>query len=103
MPRRLRPPTVANSIGDNVKKTNQAVEELSVKNQKSWYRTVQPTAIFENQLFSYKEAARYLSISETYLRRLKSKGKISFVAIGTRGIRFKVSALTRWVNQREVS
>lgn len=57
---------------------------------------------FENQLLSYKEAARYLRISEPYLRRLKQQGKIPFVEIGARGIRFRLSSLNAWVEEREI-
>jgi excisionase family DNA binding protein len=57
--------------------------------------------LFENQLFNYKEAARFLSISEPYLRRLKQRGKIPYVKIG-RGIRFRLSSLNSWVEKREI-
>ena len=59
-------------------------------------------AVFENQLFSYKEAARYLRISEPYLRRLKRQGRIAFVPIGSRGVRFRLSSLDKWVEEREI-
>lgn len=58
--------------------------------------------LFENQLFSYKEAARYLRISEPYLRRLKRQGRIAFVPIGSRGVRFRLSSLDKWVEEREI-
>lgn len=57
--------------------------------------------IFE-KLLSYKEAAQYLSMSESYLRRLKSKGKIPFVSISKRGVRFRVASLNVWIAEREV-
>ena len=59
--------------------------------------------ISDNQLLSYAQAAKYLSVSESYLRRLKSKGHIPFVFIGSRGVRFRVSSLNRWIEKREVS
>lgn len=58
--------------------------------------------LFENQLLDYKQAAQYLGICESYLRRLKSNGKIPFVSIGTRAIRFRVSSLDSWTQKREV-
>ena len=58
--------------------------------------------LFENQLLSYKEAARYLSLCESYLRRLKSKGLIAFVCVGDRAVRFRVSSLNSWIEKREV-
>jgi len=58
--------------------------------------------LFENQLLSYKEAAHYLSLCESYLRRLKSQGKIPYVSIGVRGVRFKVSSLNSWAEKREI-
>lgn len=57
---------------------------------------------FENNLLSYKQAAQYLSVSVSYLRRLKSKKKIAFVSIGSRGVRFRLGALNQWIEKREV-
>jgi excisionase family DNA binding protein len=62
-----------------------------------------PSEFFENQLLSYKQAARYLSVSEPYLRRLKSKGLVPFVLVGNRAVRFRVSSLNRWIEKREVT
>ncbi|MBI3556394.1 MAG: helix-turn-helix domain-containing protein [Deltaproteobacteria bacterium] len=59
--------------------------------------------IFENQLLSYSEAARYLSVSESYLRRLKALGQIACVLIGSRGVRFRVGSLNRWIEKREMT
>lgn len=57
--------------------------------------------LFDNRLLSYKEAARFLRISEPYLRRLKQKGKVPFVKIG-RSVRFRLSSLNSWVEKREI-
>lgn len=59
-------------------------------------------AIFENRLLSYKEAARYLGVSEPYLRRLKQRGQIAFVPVGSRAVRFRLSSLISWVDEREI-
>lgn len=61
------------------------------------------TLIFENQLFNYKQAARYLSVSESYLRRLKSHGQIACVLVGSRAVRFRVGSLNRWIEKREMT
>ncbi len=58
--------------------------------------------VFENQLLNYKQAAQYLSVSEAYLRRLKARGHIPFVLVSDRGIRFRVSSLNQWIEEREV-
>ena len=58
--------------------------------------------LFDNQLLTYHEAAKYLSISESYLRRLKGRNQIGFVPIGNRGVRFRVSSLNRWIDRKEV-
>lgn len=58
--------------------------------------------LFDNQLLGYKQAAKYLNLSESYLRRLKAQGKMPFVKIGVRGVRFRVSAINKWVAEREV-
>ncbi|HCM41531.1 MAG: hypothetical protein A2Z97_04220 [Bdellovibrionales bacterium GWB1_52_6] len=57
---------------------------------------------FENQLISYKQAAQYLSVCESYLRRLKTRNLIPFVLVGDRAVRFRVSSLNQWVEEREV-
>ncbi len=54
------------------------------------------------ELLSYKETAQYLSISEPYLRRLKQKGQIPYVLIGSRSIRFRVASLIAWIEKREI-
>lgn len=58
---------------------------------------------FENQLLTYSEAAKYLSISESYLRRLKAQKRIAFVPMGTRTVRFRVGSLNRWIEKREMT
>lgn len=57
---------------------------------------------FENRLLKYSEAAEFLSMSESYLRRLKARGEVPCVSIGSRGIRFSVASLSRWVEKREM-
>jgi excisionase family DNA binding protein len=59
--------------------------------------------LFENQLLSYAEAANYLSVSESYLRRLKTNGRVPFVPMGNRAVRFRVGSLNRWIEKREVT
>lgn len=59
--------------------------------------------IFENQLLNYKQAARYLSVSESYLRRLKGQGQVPCVLVGSRAVRFRVSSLNRWIEKREMT
>jgi excisionase family DNA binding protein len=59
--------------------------------------------ILENQLLNYKQAAKYLSVSESYLRKLKARGLVPHVFVGNRGVRFRVSSLNSWVSKREVT
>ena len=61
-----------------------------------------PPRLFDNQLLSYKQAAQYLCISEVYLRKLKAHGRMPFVSIGVRGVRFRVSSLNQWIREREI-
>ena len=58
-------------------------------------------SFFDGRLLTYKEAASYLSLSESYLRRLKKKKQIGCVCIGNRGVRFRLSTLNSWVEKRE--
>lgn len=58
--------------------------------------------LFDNRLLSYSEAAEYLCISESYLRRLKAEGQIAYVPIGSRNVRFRIASLSRWIEKREM-
>ncbi|WP_413289305.1 helix-turn-helix transcriptional regulator [Bdellovibrio sp. HCB337] len=83
-----------------------SIDEKNIQHQSPRLRTYQKVCetqvFFENQLLDYKKAAQYLGICESYLRRLKSKRKISFVEIGVRGVRFKVASLNKWIEEREI-
>ena len=57
---------------------------------------------FENRLLDYSEAAKYLSVSESYLRKLKLRRQIPFVPLGNRAIRFRVGSLNNWIEKREM-
>jgi excisionase family DNA binding protein len=62
-------------------------------------------SLVDRLLLNYKQAACYLSVSEPYLRRLKSLGKIPYVEFGSgrrRAIRFNIKSLDRWVETREI-
>lgn len=62
-------------------------------------------SLFDRLLLNYKQAACYLSVSEPYLRRLKSQGRIPYVEFGEgrrRSIRFSIRSLDRWVETREI-
>lgn len=65
-------------------------------------RSTTAPQFFENQLVDYKKASQYLGISESYLRRLKSQGKVPYVTIGQRGVRFRISSLNKWITEREI-
>jgi len=58
---------------------------------------------FENQLLTYKQAAQYLGISKPYLKRLKAQGLMPYVLVGDRAIRFRMSSLNRWIEDREIT
>lgn len=59
-------------------------------------------SLFDNRLLSYSEAAEYLSVSESYLRRLKAQKQIAYVPVGSRNIRFRVASLNNWIEKREM-
>lgn len=56
---------------------------------------------FENKLLKLNEAAQYLSLSESYIRRLVARGEIPYVKVG-RALRFSIASLNRWIEEREV-
>jgi|GEM_PF-808204 excisionase family DNA binding protein len=60
-------------------------------------------SLFDNRLLNYSEAAEYLCVSESYLRRLKSQKQIAYVPMGNRGVRFRVASLNRWIERREMT
>ena len=74
-----------------------------VDNLPEFGETSYRNSLFENSLLSYKEAARYLSVSESYLRRLKSKELVPCVLVSDRGIRFRVCSLNQWIKKRETA
>lgn len=59
--------------------------------------------LFDNRLLNYSEAAEYLCVSESYLRRLKGQKQIAFVPMGNRGVRFRVASLNRWIERKEMT
>jgi hypothetical protein len=61
------------------------------------------TWFFENQVFKYEQAAKFLQISVRQLKDLKKNGAIPWVPIGARGVRFQRASLCRYLNEREVS
>lgn len=55
-----------------------------------------------DKLLNYKQAAQFLSISVSYLRKLKNEGKIASVLLGSRGVRFRVRALVSFIEGSEI-
>lgn len=62
----------------------------------------QEPKLFDNQLLTYKETARYLGLSQPYVRRLKQRGELPYVVVGSRGVRFRVVSLNSWIEKREI-
>lgn len=56
-----------------------------------------------NQLLTYEQAAKLLSVSVRTLRRWKSQGIIPYVILGVSDIRFRTASLDQWIKEREVS
>ncbi len=55
----------------------------------------------ENILFTTSEAAKYLCVSKAFLERDRWAGaKIPFVKIGSRAVRYEVSALDKFIETR---
>ena len=82
----------------------QNYRELNSREITSDARMNSDNLLFENflNLLNYKQAAQCLSISEPYLRRLKAHGKIPWVPMGKRGVRFNPVSLKTWVRDREI-
>lgn len=54
-----------------------------------------------NRLLTTKEAARYLGVSEAFLERDRWAGaRIPFVRIGSRAVRYELSALEAYVRSQ---
>ena len=85
---------------------------MRAKNEAAMLGTFANSAVESNQvrqlfenfigLLNYKQAAQCLGISEPYLRRLKARGQLPYVAIGERGVRFNPVSLRKWVRDREI-
>ncbi len=54
-----------------------------------------------SKLLTTKEAARFLGVSEAFLERDRWAGaEIPFVRVGSRAVRYQLSALEAFVNSR---
>lgn len=53
-------------------------------------------------LLTYAQAAQFLGIGVAYLKELKASGKIPWVPMGNRGVRFSVKSLEVWIKKREI-
>lgn len=54
-----------------------------------------------NRLLTTKEAARFLGVSEAFLERDRWAGaKIPFVRVGSRAVRYELSALEAYVRSQ---
>jgi excisionase family DNA binding protein len=79
------------------------MDEIKVQIPGQFYdKSGEENSIFENQLLTYEQAARVLSVSESYLRRLKARREIPSVLVGNRAVRFRVCSLNRWIEKREL-
>lgn len=58
--------------------------------------------LFDNQLLTYDQVREYFGICGTELKEAKAAGAIAFVRIGRRGVRFRVSVITRFILEREI-
>lgn len=56
---------------------------------------------FENQLLTTKGAAQLLGVSESLIRKMKVSGHLPFILVGGRAVRFRLSALNQWIEERE--
>ena len=55
----------------------------------------------ENRLVTTKEAARFLGVSTAFLERDRWRGaRIPFVKVGTRSVRYELSALEAYIAQQ---
>ncbi len=55
----------------------------------------------ENVLLTTKDAARYLGVSSAFLERDRWAGaRVPFVRIGSRAVRYEISALEAFVHSR---
>lgn len=66
----------------------------NAKTKKFFHNKIENSA-----LMTYKEAARYLGISETHVRRIKYKFKT--VQIGVRAVRYVRSSLDQWIEENQ--
>jgi excisionase family DNA binding protein len=53
-----------------------------------------------DQLLTYKQAARFLQVSEATLRRMVESGELATIRIGERSVRFRPSDLRGYVESR---
>ena len=63
--------------------------------------TPEPTAMNSDGLLDCAQAAHYLNLSESYIRKAVASNKIPYVRIGTRTL-FRRSDLDEWISERIV-
>jgi hypothetical protein len=63
---------------------------------------VEVVKLFDNQLLTYREVKKYFGICGTELKSAKADGLISFYPAGKRGVRFRVSVITRYILDKEM-
>ncbi|MGE0633579.1 MAG: helix-turn-helix transcriptional regulator [Pseudobdellovibrionaceae bacterium] len=83
-----------------MKKKSPLTRNLS--NQESESCQLRPSPVTSQALLSYTQAASFLGISVAYLKELKAQGYVPWVPLGSRGVRFSVKSLERWIASKEI-
>jgi excisionase family DNA binding protein len=59
-------------------------------------------SLSDNQLLKLPQAANYLGMSASYVKKAYLRGDIPHVRIGD-SVRFRIASLNRWIQRKEVS
>lgn len=56
----------------------------------------------QSQFMSYREAAKFINVPESFLRKLVSKEEIPYLKIGSKVVRFDFRSLCVWLEMNDL-
>ena len=77
-------------------------QELTENPPRTSITTAELTAMSGGALLNAEQAAKYLNLSESYIRKATARNALPFIKIGTR-VLFKRDALNAWIDSHAVA
>jgi excisionase family DNA binding protein len=77
-------------------------DNLNGNSSRATDTTADLTAMSGGALLNAEQAAKYLNLSESYIRKATARNALPFIKIGTRAL-FKRDALNAWIDSHAVA